>query len=182
MPDPEVLQQLLFQCAREDRDAFSKLYQLTSAKLFSFLLRILKKPDLAEDALQEIFLKIWHRAADYRPDRGAPINWMMRITRNHALDRLRRKAREPRSEEPPEWEQWLSPDAGPADQASNSADIKRFVECLDELQDEQRKSLLLAYYYGYTHDELAETLQAPLGTVKSWVRRGLQRVKACIEQ
>lgn len=181
MHDTQNLAQWLNDTSQGSQRAFERLYSAASPKLFAVLLRIVKKPDLAEDILQDVFVKIWQHAADYCPDKGAPMNWMARIARNQALDRLRKLGREPRCEEPESWE-WIGDLIGePLDATQADCDMQRAMRCLADLQEPQRRCLLLAYYYGYTHEELAAELGAPLGTVKSWIRRGLVKARNYLE-
>ncbi|MES0875412.1 sigma-70 family RNA polymerase sigma factor [Sinimarinibacterium thermocellulolyticum] len=184
MADAEQLARLLSATANQDQIAFHRLYDATSAHLFGLLLRILRRRDWAEEALQDCFLKIWQKADTYSPDKGAPLTWLMTIARYRALDLLRMKR--PEVELPEDGEDasmrfaddssTMDPEAG----AVAHEGMGRLAECMKALQAEQRRSVLLAYYEGYTHQELARHLQAPLGTVKSWVRRGLQRLRECL--
>src|SRR5512134_2880342 len=151
---------MLIACQGGDTEAFSGLYRLTSPQLFGLALRILRRRDWAEEAVQECFVTIWRRARDYRPDLGPALPWITVILRNKCLDRLRR-------------EKPLTPLEG----AMAADDARRLKGCVDQLDEDQRKSVLLAYYEGLTHEQLAARLAAPLGTVKSWIRRGLQRLK-----
>ncbi|WP_370153046.1 MULTISPECIES: sigma-70 family RNA polymerase sigma factor [Pseudomonadota] len=184
MADPEQLARLLSATAGGDQRAFRHLYDASGPHLFGLLLRILKRRDWAEEALQDCFLKIWQKADTYSPEKGAPLTWLMTIARYRALDLLRMKR--PEVELPEDGEDasmsfadessGIDPEAG----AVEKEGMGRLAECMEGLQDEQRRSVLLAYYEGYTHQELARRLEAPLGTVKSWVRRGLQRLRECL--
>lgn len=185
--DSEHLARLLAAVSDGDPAAFNLLYRSCAAHLYGLLLRILKRPDLAEDALQDCFLKVWRKADSYEPGKGAPLAWLSAIARYRALDLLRRR--------PPEVNQtdfgtadWPDP-AEPVD-APNSPlreicaeeDLEALRHCLATLSPEQRQSILLAYHDGYTHQELAEVLHVPLGTVKSWLRRGLLRLNECLHR
>jgi RNA polymerase sigma-70 factor (ECF subfamily) len=156
------------------------LYRRTSSKLLGVALRILRRQDWAEDVLQESFVNIWHHAQDYTQARSAPMTWMTSIVRNRSLDWLRR----PREETPDDFELMLdytSDDRpGPLERLTDSADAKRLARCLEQLEPSQRQTIALAFYHGLTHSELAEHLKAPLGTVKTWVRRGLEQLKSCL--
>ena len=183
MAEAAQLTQLLSATAAGDQRAFRELYDACSPHLFGLLLRMLKRRDWAEEALQDCFLKVWQKAETYAPEKGAPLTWLMTVARYRALDLLRVKR--PEVDMPEEGEdQSLSfaDDAqSPEDGAIESEGIGRLDDCMKGLQEEQRQSVLLAYYEGYTHQELAERLKAPLGTVKSWVRRGLSRLRECLE-
>ena len=180
---PERLTQLLAETAGGDQRAFAELYRSCSAHLFAVLLRILQRRDWAEEALQDCFLKVWQKSETYAPERGAPLTWLCTIARYRALDLLRMKR--PEVEMPEEGEEapmtLADPGQDPVDGAIEGEGIGRLQDCMRGLQDEQRRSVLLAYYEGYTHQELAQAMQAPLGTVKSWVRRGLTRLRECLE-
>ncbi len=128
--------------------------------------------------LQEAFVKIWHRAADYRPDKGSPMTWMATIVRNRALDLLRRPDVESALEDEDMWE---SDVPGPLDQAMQSADARALMRCLEQLDNQQRQVVTLAFFHGLAHADLARHLKQPLGTVKSWIRRSLQRLRGCLE-
>lgn len=179
--DQDDLMRLLIAVAREDRDAFQQLYQRVSGRMFGMCLTLAGQRDLAEDALQEAFIQIWHRAREYHTDRGMPLGWMMSIARYRTLDMMRaRKLRRHSGEEQLEYAQ--DGREGPLDESLRNAGAAQLSGCLDELSDVQRDSILLSYYKGLTHDDLAEVMRTPLGTVKSWVRRGLMALKRCLEQ
>jgi RNA polymerase sigma-70 factor (ECF subfamily) len=179
----EPLEPLLAAVARGDQAAFAELYALTSPRLFAVLLRILKRNDWAEDALQDCYMRVWRRSESYAPDRGAPLAWLVTIARYRALDVLRARGHQPGDAEPEDITELPLVDAGPRpeDHAQQSEGLERLRDCLRGLSDEQRRSVLLAYYEGYTHSELADRLATPLGTVKSWVRRGLTQLRTCLE-
>lgn len=183
MADNDHLIRLLSATASGDQRAFRELYDASSSHLFGLLLRMLKRRDWAEEALQDCFLKIWQKAETYAPEKGAPLTWLMTVARYRALDLLRMKRPEvemPEEEDAPPMtfvdDDGLNPEA----RAMEKEGLGRLSECMEGLQSEQRRSVLLAYYEGYTHQELARALKAPLGTVKSWVRRGLQTLRDCL--
>ena len=156
MADPaaqnEALKQLLAACARRDSAAFGRLYEATSAKLFGVAIRILRREDWAEEVLQDCYVNIWNHASKYSSALSAPMTWMTSIVRNRCLDWLRRPNPEPLAD-----------------------------EALEALEGKQRQAIALAYLDGLSHSELAAHLREPLGTVKTWVRRGLLRLKSCLE-
>ncbi|SME94934.1 RNA polymerase, sigma subunit, ECF family [Tistlia consotensis] len=177
-----VLAPLLAACAAGDRAAFATLYQASSAKLFGVALRILRRDDWARDVVQDAYLTIWRRAGDYRAERGTPMTWMIAIVRNRALDRLRRDRGERSLDELTE--AGLEPDDPQAlarVAAAGEGSGTRLVTCLGQLDARARRCILRAYCEGYTHSELAEREAAALGTVKSWIRRGLIQLKSCLE-
>lgn len=174
-----VLKRLLFDCAQGDEQAFTRLYRLTSARLYGFALRILRDEGRAQECLQEAYVRIWAHSRDYRPDKGAPMTWMGTIVRRCALDMVRSRSRE-HSTEDLEWLLDLNQQRGTSQ--VDAADLKAVQACLEQIRREQREALLSAYYEGLTHPELAERLQVPLGTVKTWVRRALAQIRRCLEQ
>ena len=180
-PPAERVSGLLAACARRDREAFALLYQATSAKLFGVALRILRREDWAEEVLQESYVSIWNHARDYSAGLAAPMTWMTSIVRNRCLDWLRRPNREISD---PEGELAASVEAGgpgPLDALAQSADARALADCLRRLEGKQRQAIMLAFFQGLSHSELAAHLRQPLGTVKTWVRRGLSRLKVCLE-
>lgn len=177
----EDLPNLLAACARRDRAAFERLYRETSPKLFGVALRILRREDWAEDVLQECYVRIWDHAQEYRAGLAAPMTWMTSIVRNRCLDWLRRPKLEVIDEEGELIEAAESDNPGPLAQLEASADARALKHCLDALEARQRQAIALAYYDGLSHSELASHLREPLGTVKTWVRRGLLRLKSCLE-
>ncbi len=178
--DPAALAGLLSRSALKDQAAFAELYRRASAKLFGVALRIVRRRDWAEDVLQESFVNIWHHASDYTASKSAPMTWMTSIVRNRCLDWLRR----PREETPEAFEGMLEGTAddapGPLARLAQRSDATRLARCLEALDPSQRQSITLAFFHGLSHSELAQHLRAPLGTVKTWVRRGLERLKSCL--
>lgn len=178
------LEDLLARCALGDRIAFADLYDATSAKLFGVLLRMLKQNDQAEDALQDVYLKIWRKAADYHVGKGRVMTWLISIARNHAIDQLRRADARPTlsHEEHEQPDQQAASGAAVFDLAKRLTDNALLAICLDELDPQRRACVVLAYCEGYTHDELSIRLGSPIGTIKSWIRRSLQALKSCLEE
>lgn len=180
-----LLVELLHGCAQQRQPAFQELYQLTSPQLIAILMRILKRRDLAEEALQDAFISVWHNAASYSAQKGSPMTWLVSICRYRALDMLRREQREIHLD-PPDDDGDEDALAGFADESETGelishAEARALKHCLDELNEGQRNSLKLAYFDGCSHEEIARALRSPIGTVKSWVRRGLQDLKHCLE-
>lgn len=176
---------MLHGCAQGRQPAFQKLYQLTSPQLFAILMRILKRRDLAEEALQDAFLSVWRNASSYTAQKGAPMTWLVSICRYRALDMLRREHREvhldPSGEEDENAALAGFSDESESNDLISHAEARALRHCLDRLNEGQRNSLKLAYFDGCSQEEIASTLNAPVGTVKSWVRRGLQGLKQCLE-
>lgn len=172
---------LLEACAKGDRAALQRLYAMTAPQLFGLALGILRNRDLAEDIVQDSFVLIWRHAHSFDPRRGAAMAWLGRIVRNQCFDALRRRGREAPLDDAV-MERWEDPAPSPADLAALSRDAQRLRGCLEQLEESPRRSLLLAYYQGLTFEEVAGRLKAPLGTVKSWIRRSLIRLKSCMDQ
>lgn len=181
-PTTEQFAALLSRCALRDQEAFSALYAASSSKLFGVAVRITRRRDWAEEVLQESYVKIWHHAGSYDSGKSAPMTWMTAIVRNRALDWLRRP-QEVRTSEEQETLLSAIPDEGPGpeDLASLAAQARRLHECMAHLSDDQKRSIKLAFFNGLSHGELAEKMGKPLGTVKTWIRRGLDRLKGCLE-
>lgn len=187
MSDPEDaiarrarLVELLWRCGQEERRALAELYSLTSAKLFGIILRICGERQAAEDVLQDVYLTIWKRAGAYEPGRASPITWLATIARNRAIDWRRAqggRVMTPIDDAPP------IADERPAADALLLADeaTERLHLCLDQLEPRARDAIRTAFFDGLTYAELAERCAVPLGTMKSWVRRGLMRLRACVE-
>ncbi|MCU7851848.1 MAG: sigma-70 family RNA polymerase sigma factor [Candidatus Thiodiazotropha sp. (ex Monitilora ramsayi)] len=177
----QQLTELLAACALNDQKAFARLYQMTSANLYGVVLRILNREAWAEDCLQEAFVKIWNNADRYRPYLAAPMTWMMTIARNQALDQLRRRRREVMESDGHAFREEVDHDPLPLENLTQSDEGIRLKTCLDQLKEKQRQMIAMAYFKGLTHDELANQTDTPLGTVKTWIRRGLEQLRRCLE-
>jgi RNA polymerase sigma-70 factor (ECF subfamily) len=178
----DALNGLLISIAGGDRAAFARLYELTSPRLFAVGLRLLRRRDWAEDVLQEAYIRVWNKASLYEARHGNPLAWLTTILRRCALDRLRELQRMGPAVEFGELAEELAMPAL-ADADPRSAVMADSIRnCVEDLEAKQRRAILLAYYYGLTHEELSSHLDSPLGTVKSWIRRGLQRLKECLER
>lgn len=179
--DQEHLMRLLFSVAHQDRRAFEQLYEQIASRMFGLCMKLAGQRELAEEALQEAFIQIWHHAGEYHDGRGTPLGWMMTIARYRTLDLMRsRKVRQTSGDD--QLELVEDQRGGPLEASLRSAGSAQLTGCLEELSDVQRDSILLSYYRGFTHEELAQTLSSPIGTVKSWVRRGLLALKRCLQQ
>lgn len=176
----ERLQHLLARCALRDRAAFLALYEATSANLFGIALRILKKRHWAEEVLQESFVKIWQHAGGYDANRGAAMTWMINIVRNQALDLRRRADFRSQLNALPADEVLADSETGPADNVEASAQLERLRRCLQRLGEDQRATVLMVHHEGYTPNEVAQKKHIPIGTVKTWIRRGLVRLRECM--
>jgi len=170
---------LLRACAAADAAALQRLYELASPLLFACLKRMLRRSAVAEEALQDVFVTVWQRAGQYRPERGRPMAWLMSIARYRAIDILRRERFAPAFVVDLH-EQALEPEA--AEQSHSWLPGAALLErCLALLSDEQRRCLELAFVGGNSHEGIARMTGNPLGTVKSWIRRALQSLRACLE-
>lgn len=178
----DPLATLLAACGRGDRQAFARLYRDSSAKLFGVALRILKRQDWAEEVLQDCYVSIWQHAREYHPGLSAPMTWMTSIVRNRCLDRLRKPRLEVSDSDGEMIDNTISDDPGPLADLERSKDARALARCLQALEARQRQAIALAFYDGLSHAELASHLRQPLGTVKTWVRRGLLRLKACLTE
>jgi RNA polymerase sigma-70 factor (ECF subfamily) len=178
---PPDLNALLGSCAAGDRAALARLYAATSPQLFGLALRMVRRRDLAEEVLQDAFVSVWRRADSFDPTRGTAFAWLAAILRNQAIDLLRRRGREA----PLDAEAAAAlpdPAPGPLDLAADAQSARALAACLDELEAGPRASILLAYYEGLTYEQAAARLATPVGTVKSWIRRSLMRLKGCLER
>lgn len=179
-PDDAELEALLSRCAAGDRTALETLYSRVAPVLLAVLMRILRRRDAAEDALQDVFVSVWQRARQFDPIRGRALAWLVSMARYRAID-LQRAARpavalsEVSSLEP-QLQSEGPPDAG--EMLGTGVSLWR---CLEQLAAPQRRCLMLAYEEGLTHSEIARAVNEPLGTVKSWVRRSLIALRRCLE-
>lgn len=173
---------LLARVALNDRAAFAQLYSETSAKLFAICLRILKDKRDAEDALQEIYIRVWHRAAGFDATAGSPLGWLNAVARNHAIDRLR--ARKPGSLPDGMDIAEAIADSGPTPEeaAMTASDGRRIDGCLSELDLDRADAIRRAYVEGESYLELAERFSVPLNTMRSWLRRSLLSLRECLSR
>jgi RNA polymerase sigma-70 factor (ECF subfamily) len=176
----QQLQFLLDRCAAADPGALEGLYELASPLLFACLTRILRRRALAEEALQDVFVSIWQRAGQFQSSRGRPMAWMMSIARYRAIDLLRHERSAPVLV-PDLPERAESADDSKDDSAPWMPATGLLERCLALLNDHQRSCLELAFVGGNSHEDISRLTGNPLGTVKSWIRRGLQSLRKCLE-
>lgn len=177
----QELKELLTACALNDRCAFARLYQLTSAKLYGVVLHILNREATAQECLQDSYIKIWNNAESYRTHLAAPMTWMTTIARNQALDHLRRRQREVMESDGYSFIEQIDTQPLPLEFCSHSKEKNQLIACLDQLNENQRQMISLAYFRGLTHSELASRTNTPIGTVKTQIRRGLEQLRGCLE-
>lgn len=171
---------LLSAVAGGDRGALGTLYERTSAKLYGICLRVLGSEAEAEEALQEAYLAVWRRAETYDPARAGAIAWLAVLARNKAIDRLRRRSQ---PSAPLDAAEQVPDDAPSAlDLIESAEDGARLAACLGELEEKQQALIRAAFWSGASYPELAEREAVPLGTMKSWIRRSLIRLRGCLER
>ena len=169
---------LIARCALRDRAAFRDLYRRTSAKLFGVTLRILRDRSEAEEALQEVYVKIWQRADRYDPGGYSPISWLVAVARNHALDVLR--ARKPQSDDIDMALDLADAGPNPEQAAVDSGERSRIDNCLGQLDVEKADAVRGAYLDGFSYEELATRYKVPLNTMRTWLRRSLMKLRECL--
>jgi RNA polymerase sigma-70 factor (ECF subfamily) len=180
--DPEALAANLAAVAGGDREAFERLYRSTSAKLFGICLRMLSDREEAEDVLQEVYVTVWGKASQFDAERASAITWLAMIARNRAIDRLRTAPASARHASAEVIETMADPSASPVGEAEAALQRTRLDHCMEQLEQRRRSLIRTAFFEGTTYEELARRIGSPLGTVKSWIRRGLMQLRACLEQ
>jgi RNA polymerase sigma-70 factor, ECF subfamily len=177
----DALALLLAETAAGREAAFARLYELTAGRLLAIARSIVGgRGDVAEDVLQDSFVRVWRWAHRYDPDKGTAYCWLVRIVRNRALTACETLHRREDGHDEFEGDTLASAYFDPAEQAIRSEDARRVNACLADLPANHRRALTLAYFEGLTHAELAHRLSVPLGTAKSWVRRGLAQMNRCL--
>jgi len=177
------LMELLARTALADQRAFAELYRLTSPHLYAVALRILREAAPAAEVLQESFVNIWHHAGSYVAAKSQPLTWLTSIVRNRCLDQLRRREVETVTmDDEEEGVAIAAEDPTPLELLLSGADTRAVRGCVEALEPTQKQAIALAFFQGLSHSELAAHLRQPLGTVKSWVRRGLERLRDCLDR
>jgi RNA polymerase sigma factor (sigma-70 family) len=188
------LARLLGRAGLGDRAAFATLYERTSPHLFAVVLRINRDRAQAEDILQEVYVKVWRAAQTFDAAHSQPLTWLTSIARNRAIDSLRRGQARPQTqshgvlphatdaEDESVYDHVADDAPGPLELLSRAVDARALAACIEGLGALQRQSNALAFFHGLSHAEVAEQMRQPLGTVKSWVRRALQSLKACLQR
>lgn len=176
---PHDITKLIVRTSMKDRGAFDLLYRSTSAKLFGVCLRILKDRAEAEEALQEVYVKIWTKADRFAVSELSPISWLVAVARNHAIDRIRTRKAAPA--ELDEAAEVADPRPGPESLALAGSERARIFHCLETLEKDRASAVKGAYLSGDSYAELAERFGVPLNTMRTWLRRSLMKLKDCLE-
>jgi len=177
---PQDITKLIVRVSIKDRAAFDLLYRQTNAKLFGVCLRVLNDRAEAEEALQEVFVKIWTKADRFAVSELSPISWLVAIARNHAIDRIRARRRpatdiDAAADVP-------DPAPGPEAMAVAGGESEQIDRCLDELEQDRAAAVRGAYLMGESYADLAERHGVPLNTMRTWLRRSLMKLRECLER
>jgi RNA polymerase sigma-70 factor, ECF subfamily len=170
---------LLAAVAKGDQAAFERLYGATRAKLYGVLLRILGRPELADDVMQETYLKVWKMAGQFDPTIASPITWMVAIARNRAIDIVRKRV-DVSVEDSPEAMGVAAEAPPPLARREMTEELRQLLSCLGKLDPEKQRIVLLAYYSGWSREQLAQKLDIPVNTIKTWLRRSLLEIRECM--
>lgn len=179
--DRKKIEELIARVALNDRRAFDDLYDAISAKLFGVCLRVLNNRPAAEDAMQDSFVKIWNNADRYQSNGLSPMTWLITIARNTSIDRLRARKSGHQDIDTPGFE-LAAPGPSPEHEAIAASEASRLVGCLDALPEDRGAAVRGAYLEGLSYQELAESHDVPLNTMRTWLRRGLLSLKECMSQ
>ena len=172
------IETMIARIALRDRDAFSRLYSATSAKLFGICLRVLNNRAEAEEALQDVYVRIWHKADAYRAGGYSPMTWLITLARNIAIDKLR--ARRAPADDIDEVRDLAASGPSPEAAAVAASERRRIAACLAELDEDRAGAVKGAYLNGETYQDLADRYQVPLNTMRTWLRRSLLKLKECL--
>lgn len=173
------LASLMLRVAARDRAAFATLYRQTNAKLFGVIARIITRRDIAGEILQEAYVRIWEKAADFDPAKGSPIAWMATVARNRALDEARRTKPLAIEDMPDDFDP-AAEEIDPLGSRERSEKLAALMRCLSALDAEKRQIVLLAYYRGASREALAQRYNRPIPTIKTWLHRSLSQLKDCL--
>ena len=175
------LESLLAQVALGNREAFDALYRGTANRLFGICLRVLTERSEAEDALQDVFTTVWRKASQFDATRASATAWLAMIARNKAIDRLRSMPSRQSRDSLELAENVADPGASPPQQVQTATDRAQLDHCLERLEPRRRSLIRAAFFDGLTYEELAAKIEAPLGSIKSWIRRGLMQLRECLD-
>ena len=179
MQTPAELSSLLASVARRDEAAFERLYEATSAKLYGVVLRILRRQDLAEEVIQDAYVKIWNSAGQFNPGLSSPITWMVSIARNRAIDVVRKRSEISIEEEPAAMDV-ASDTPDPLARKDMSEELQRIFDCVSRLEPQRQRLVLLAYYNGWSREQLSRMFDTPLNTITTWLRRSMVEIRECL--
>ena len=178
--------ELIAQIALRDRDAFDAMYSQTSAKLFGVLLRLLNDRAEAEDALQEVYVRVWQKADRFATQEVNAMSWLIAIARNHAIDRIRKRKAPTSAAKTSDIDDVVDVVAdrapSPEDSAINMGEARRIDHCMETLDDDKADAVKFAYIEGYSYQELADKYDIPLNTMRTWLRRSLKSLRECLEK
>ena len=180
LTNPELVW-LMAATAKGDRGAFERLYAATRSKLYGVVLRILRRADLADEVMQEAYVKIWTNAGQFDPLLASPITWMVAIARNRAIDMVRRKT-EVSLDDDNDMTEIAAETPDPLAGRERTEELKRLLGCMGSLDEERRRLVLMAYYSGSSRETLAERFGRPVNTIKTWLRRSLAELRECMER
>lgn len=181
MAEAEPLETRLARVALGDRAAFEALYRETADRLFGVCVRLLGNRTEAEEVLQEVYTTVWRKASQFDPARAGAMSWLGTLARNRAIDRLRERPARTAFADLEAAAALADPAPSPAQQTESLTERQRLERCLGELQSRPRSLIREAFFGGFTYEELAARIEAPLGSVKSWIRRGLLQLRECLE-
>jgi RNA polymerase sigma factor (sigma-70 family) len=170
---------IITRCATGDRTALKRLFDAEAPRMIGVAERILRRRALAEEAMQDAFVQVWRRASSFDPKLGSGRTWLYTILRNRSLNILRNESRTELSADDTTFDR-ASEEDDPETIVMKLGEATRLRQCLDQLEPARRQAIVLAYANGLSHGELAGKLNLPLGTIKSWIRRGMQSLKACL--
>lgn len=171
---------LLRRVAEQDVEAFASFYDNTRARVFGLVVRVLRDPGYSEETTQDIYLQVWHNAANYNPAMGTPLAWLMTMAHRRAVDRVRSEQSATQRES-----RYGAANVDlPADRVAEAViqldEQRQVTQCLDSLSDPQRECIQLAYYEGLTYVQVSERLSANLATIKSRMRDGIRGLRKCL--
>jgi RNA polymerase sigma-70 factor (ECF subfamily) len=182
-PKDDELIALIAHSALKDELAFKALYDRVAAYLNGVALRIVKSPEASNDVLQEAFIQIWQNASSYRPHLAKPLTWMTSIVRYRALDRLDKDKRlSNREVEGDSWLAEIAAEQNPEREVNHSQHLTHLLACMEQLTAKAKQAMTLAYVYGYSRVEIARELDTNTSTVKSWLRRGADKLRQCLRK
>lgn len=172
---------LLASVAKRDQAAFERLYAATRAKLYGVVFRILRRQDVAEEVLQEAYVRIWRNAEKFDPSVASPVTWMIAIARNRAIDIVRKKTEIVLDDENQALDV-ASDEPDPLARRELNEELQRLLTCIGKLDPERQRLVLNAYFNGSSREQLADELDRPVNTIKTWLRRSLMEIRECMEQ